>query len=48
METIVFSSTGKGEKRSEIDDLLLGRGYIRFADTYINTIYVDEQSWINR
>ena len=48
VETIVFSSTGKGEKRSEIDDLLLGRGYIRFADTYINTIYVDEQSWINR
>lgn len=48
VETIVFSTTGKGEKRTEIDDLLLGRGYMRFADTYINTLYVDEQSWVNR
>ncbi|WP_430432548.1 FkbM family methyltransferase [Methyloversatilis sp.] len=48
VETIVFSSTGKGEKRTEIDTLLCKRGYVRFADTYINTLYVDEQSWVNR
>lgn len=48
VETIVFSSTGLGEKRTEIDDLVRSRGYVRFADTYINTIYVDERSWVNR
>jgi FkbM family methyltransferase len=48
VETIVFSSTGKGEKRTEIDTLLGKLGYVRFADTYINTLYVDEQSWVNR
>lgn len=48
VETIVFSSTGKGEKRTEIDALLFDRGYVRFADTYINTLYVDEQSWVKR
>lgn len=48
VETIIFSMTGEGEKRKEIDDLLTGRGYMRFADTFINTLYVDKKKWLGR
>ncbi len=45
VETITFSSVGVGQKRTEIDELLTQRGYMRFADTYINTLYVDREKW---
>jgi len=48
VETISFSSTGHGEKRTEIDDFLTGLGYMRFADTFINTLYVDREKWTER
>lgn len=48
VETIIFSSGGEGKKRTEIDELLTQRGYMRFADTYINTLYVDREKWIKR
>lgn len=48
VETIVFATTGDGVKRTEIDALLLEHGYSRFADTYINSIYVDTLAWRNR
>lgn len=48
VETIIFSNTGVGSKRREIEDLILSNGYFRFADTYINTIYVDIEKWSQR
>jgi FkbM family methyltransferase len=32
-----------GSKIGEIDELFIGHGYWAFADTYVNTIYVDER-----
>jgi FkbM family methyltransferase len=48
VETISFSQTGQGGKRTEIDELLRRRGYMQFADTYINTLYVDREKWTER
>jgi FkbM family methyltransferase len=48
IETILFNTVGEGVKRTEIDDLLSGLGYMRFADTYINSLYVDKEKWFNR
>lgn len=45
VETITFSQTGEGVKRTEIDDLLAKHGYLRFADTYINSLFVDGKRW---
>lgn len=48
VETIVFSNTGSGVKRIEIESLLENNGYVKFADTYINSIYVDADRWSAR
>jgi FkbM family methyltransferase len=45
VETITFSETRRGEKVQEIVDFLLGYGYLMYADTYINTIFVDAGKW---
>jgi FkbM family methyltransferase len=41
VETITFSTRGLGEKRPEIASLLATRGYRPFADTHVNTLFVD-------
>jgi FkbM family methyltransferase len=41
VETLSFSTTGEGEKNREISDFLVTQGYKVYADTYINTLYVD-------
>lgn len=46
VETITFSQTGDGVKRVEIDELLAKQGYFRFADTYINSLFVDRKKWL--
>jgi FkbM family methyltransferase len=48
VETIVFSNTGLGKKRDEIEDLIVSKGYFKFADTYINSIFVDNGVWARR
>jgi FkbM family methyltransferase len=48
VETIVFTTAGEAARRTEIDDLLSGLGYMRFADTYINALYVDKEKWLKR
>ena len=48
VETIIFSATRSGEKRTEIDSLLIERDYMRFADTFINTLYVDKRKWFTK
>jgi len=45
IETISYSETGQGRRVVEIDALMESSGYLRYADTHINTIYVDEARW---
>jgi FkbM family methyltransferase len=45
VETLTYSTTGQGRHIREIDELLIGRGYLKYADTHINTLYVSEASW---
>lgn len=40
VETISFSTANKGEKRNDITGFVLSKGYIIYADTYVNTIFV--------
>jgi FkbM family methyltransferase len=46
VETISYSQTGKGIKNQEVIDFLVSKGYLAFADTNINTIFVKEDFWI--
>jgi len=42
LETIEYSkSLGQGRKRSDLIDLLLANNYTIFADTYVNTIFLN-------
>ncbi|MFO1321992.1 MAG: FkbM family methyltransferase [Burkholderiales bacterium] len=45
IETLTFSSSRQGERIGEIDTLMAAAGYLRYADTHVNTIYVDEAVW---
>jgi len=49
VETIIFTKnrTSKdGGSHDEIDDLMLENDYIKYANTNINTIYVNKSSWM--
>jgi len=48
IETISYSTTGNGVKDTKLIDYLVKRGYLLYADTNINTIFVDEKVWTNR
>ncbi len=43
VETISFSVDNKGYKNSGIIDFLLSKGYIVYADTYVNTIFIRKE-----
>lgn len=45
VETITYSSNGKGIKQKKIINHLQSQGYMVFADTYINTIFVRKDLW---
>jgi FkbM family methyltransferase len=45
VETISFSTSGNGIKNTVISEFLLQNGYLLWADTYINTIFVREDAW---
>jgi FkbM family methyltransferase len=45
VETMTYSEHGAGVKLTEIGDLLVEYGYQPFADTYLNTIFVDKDRW---
>ncbi|KON48948.1 hypothetical protein AL013_00460 [Mariprofundus ferrooxydans] len=47
-ETVVFEMKGIAGKNSEIVDFLTARGYMVYADTGINTIFVKKSTWENR
>lgn len=46
IETISFSQTGNGEKNQEIIDFLVSKGYLFYADTNINSIFVLKDKWM--
>lgn len=46
VETITYSAKGRGVKQKEIINYLLSQGYMVFADTYINTIFVRKDLWV--
>lgn len=45
VETISFSSSGKGVKNQNMIDFINSNGYFLYADTYINSIFVDQSTW---
>ena len=44
-ETISFSKSGKGVKNYELINFLESKGYLLYADTHINSIFVEQNVW---
>ena len=47
IETISYAIDGNGVKSSALAEFMTASGYMIFADTYINTIFVDRSRWEN-
>ncbi len=45
VETLEYRDDRTAKKRPEITAAMAEKGYFVYADTYINTIYVDQQAW---
>jgi FkbM family methyltransferase len=45
METISYATDGGGTKNQSLISYLLSRGYLHYADTYINSIFVKKDYW---
>jgi FkbM family methyltransferase len=48
LETLTYTEDRAERKLDEIIELMLENGYLVYADTYINTIFVDSAAWENR
>jgi FkbM family methyltransferase len=48
VETIVYSHDGSGVKNKELINFLEAKGYFIFADTFINTIFINNLFWQNK
>lgn len=48
IETLTYTEDRSEKKITDIIDYMLGNGYFIYADTYINTIFVDKKAWLNR
>jgi FkbM family methyltransferase len=48
VETAEYSPTGAGAKRRDLMALIESRGYLLYADTNLNSIYVKQQFWLSR
>jgi FkbM family methyltransferase len=46
VETLTFSAEGKGVKKNELIEFVKSKGYMVYADTYINTIFVREHLYM--
>lgn len=44
VETLEYAEDGTGEKVPEIAELMASFGYVAYADTFINTIFVDREA----
>ena len=47
-ETISFEENGSGVKNKEVITLLESKGYMLYADTYINSIFVKSDRWLKK
>lgn len=45
VETITYETVDEPKKRNGIIDFLIAQDYMIFADTFINTIFVDKRRW---
>lgn len=45
VETISFSNSGKGVKNEDLISFVRSQGYLLYADTYINSIFVRKDRW---
>jgi FkbM family methyltransferase len=45
VETISFSTSGNGVKNTDLIEYIVSKGYMLYADTNINTIFVKEIFW---
>ncbi len=45
IETLTFSNERKGVKKHNILELMKDKGYIIYADTFINTIFINQERW---
>lgn len=48
LETLSYTEDKSERKLTEIIDLMHAHGYLTYADTYINSIFVDASAWSNR
>lgn len=48
IETLTYTEDRSEKKIQPIVDLMIANGYFAYADTYINTIFVERESWRNR
>jgi len=48
VETLTYTEDNSERKIPEIAELMQSNGYFVYADTYINTIFVDSAAWQNR
>lgn len=46
LETVSYSAVGRGTKDKDIISHMKTKGYMVYADTYINTIFVKKDVWI--
>jgi len=48
IETLTYTEDNSEKKLTEIIDFMLEKDYMIYADTFINTIFVNRASWSNR
>ncbi len=48
LETLTYTEDKSERKLTEIISLMHANGYLTYADTYINTIFVDSAAWRDR
>lgn len=45
LETVDYSNDGRSEKNTALIDFVKNKGYVVYADTGINTIFILEKIW---
>lgn len=48
VETITYETDGSGVKLTNVIEFLTNAGYMVYADTSINTIFVDRKRWVRK
>ena len=48
VETVNYTNDKHQRKRMDSIEFMIEKGYLVYADTYINTLFVNRESWLNR